>query len=204
MKAYKNRGKGGVIRARANFAGFVIILLMMVGAARANLVFDSGYNTYDESYGYNAEVWAINDAILDVFGGQIGKLEYDNNANGNIYAGTIDWFYGVDSSIVGIYDGTISWLWTGNNSVVSIHGGQLGIFTAYPDSIVKLYARDTIYHMSGGIDNRPWIEGVYLISEEPFNFSFYDDDDYLQVQIVPEPSTILLISFGILLLKKKS
>jgi hypothetical protein len=202
MNALNKNGREEMRMWKA-FLIILTFLLFMSYPVRADLVFDSGYNTYDESYGYNAEVWAINDAILDVFGGQIGKLEYDNNASGNIYSGVIGSFNGVDSSIVYIYDGTIDRLWTGNNSVVSIHGGQLGIFTAYPDSIVKLYARDTIYHTSGGFNNSPWIEGVYLDSGTPFSFSFDGDDDYSRFQIIPEPATILLLCSGVLLLKKR-
>ena len=163
-----------------------LILLCTISTVKADLVFDSGYNTYDESYGYNAEVWVLNDAHLDVLSGSIGKLETQNY------------------STVSIYDGTIDWLWTVDNSIVDIYEGQFEIVAAFPDSIIKLYAYNTIYHTSGGLYDEPWIEGVYLTSDEPFSFSFYDGDDYLQVQIVPEPSTILLFCTGILLLKKKS
>jgi hypothetical protein len=184
MRAFKYNGK-----EETSLRRFLILILTFLSFAvcpvRADLVFDSGYNTYDESYGYNAEVWALNDAILDVLGGQIGKLEYAHNSVGNIHAGMIDL------------------LWTDDNTVVNIYGGQLLGVAAFPDSIIKLHAYDTIYHTSGGLYDEPWIEGVYVISDEPFNFSFYDEESYSRFQIVPEPCTFLMLCSGIFLLRKR-
>lgn len=185
MKAYKQRGKGGAIGDRASFVCYVMVLLFTVGIVRADVIFDSGYNTYDESYGYNYEVWAINDAILDVFGGQIGKLEYDNNARGSIYSGTMDW------------------LWTDDNAVVNIYGASFNIIASRPESTVCLYAYDTIYHPNGGLNNQPWLEGTYLMGEIPFSFTFDSVDSVPQLTIVPEPITFLLLGFGGIMIRNR-
>jgi len=163
----------------------IMVLFFRLCSARADVVFDNGYNTYDESYGYNYEVWVLNDAHLDVISGSIGKLETQHYSTANINKGLFDW------------------LTTTDNSIVNIYGGQFRIVEAFPDSTVNLYAYDTIYHTSGGINNEPWIEGIYLNSNEPFYFSFNDERNFLQFQIIPEPSTILLLCSGLLMLKKR-
>jgi hypothetical protein len=184
MNALNKNGREEMRMWKA-FLIILTFLLFMSYPVRADLVFDSGYNTYDESYGYNAEVWVINDAHLDVLSGSIGKLETQNYSTSNIYNGIFDWLTTVD------------------NSIVNIYGGQFRIAEAFPYSTVNLYAYDTIYHTSGGINNEPWIEGIYLTSNEPFYFSFNDESNFLQFQIIPEPATMLLFYVGILFLKKK-
>jgi len=182
MKAYKNRGRDVTIGARANFVGFVIILLMTVGAARADLVFDSGYNTYDASYGYNSEVGVINDAHLDVLGGEIGVLlSFRENSTGNIYGGQI------------------SWLSTADSAIVNIYGGSFDFFAFHSPSTspsVFLYAYDTIIHPDGGVNNLPWVEGKYYLNDTPFSVTFDGEDSISRLSMVPEPGTFLLLGLG--------
>ena len=167
----------------------IIVLTILIGAcpAQADLVFSSGYNTYDDSYGYNFEVWVENDAILDVLGGEIGKLETINFATANLYISDIDW------------------LWTGDNSAVNIYGDNINWLAAYDDSLVNLYAYDVTYHPTGGGDygNKAWIEGTYYGDNSSFSFWLYNDEAYSHINIVPEPTPFILFALGILLLKRK-
>ena len=148
----------------------VTILVILAGAypVRADLVFDSGYNTFDANDPYYDEVVVINDAHLDVLGGAMWKLELMNYATANIY------------------NGDIEWLFTQGNTVVNIHaaGDTLEMFAAGNDSLVYLYAYDVTYHPTGGLKNDGWIEGTYLSNDEPFSFSFYNDTTYLHVIVV--------------------
>ena len=124
----------------------ILILLLSATTCHADLVFDSGYNIFDDSYPYYSEVVVINDAHLDVFGGAMWKLELTDNASSNIY------------------DGDIECLFIQGNSIVNIHaaGDTLEMFAAGNDSVAYLYAYDVIYHSTGGIKNDGWVEGIYL------------------------------------------
>jgi hypothetical protein len=164
-----------------------VIMLLGVCPVRADLVFDSGYNVFDDSYPYYNEVWVINDAHLDVLGGAIGKLELMNYATSNIY------------------NGDIEWLFIQGNTVVNIHaaGDTLEMFAAGNESLAYLYAYDVTYHSPGGLKNDGWIEGIYISNDTPFSFSFYNDVSYSHINIVPEPNTLLFFGLGFLALRRK-
>jgi hypothetical protein len=152
------------------------------------LVFDSGYNIFDNGYPYYNEVWVINDAHLDVLGGAMWKLELMNYATANIY------------------NGDIEWLFIQGNTVLNIHaaGDTLEMFAAGNESLAYLYAYDVTYHPTGGLKNDGWIEGIYISNDTPFSFSFYTDTSYSHLNIVPEPTTFLLFGLGGLLLRKRN
>lgn len=166
----------------------LIILIFCFGSsiAMADLVFDSGYNVFDETSGYYDEVGVINDAHLDVFGGEIGVL-------------LAFW----DSSTGNIYDGQIAKLVTGNSAVVNVYGGTFDIFSLHTQSTsVYLHAFDVTYHPDGGLYDQPWFEGTYYLDQSPFSISFIDADCVPLVTIVPEPATVLLLGLGGLFVKK--
>ena len=142
----------------------IIVLTILIGVcpAQADLVFNSGYNTYDDSYGYNFEVWVINDAHLDVLGGAMGKLELNDFATSNIYSGDIDLLALNHNTVVNIYSSDIDFLAIQDSTVVNIHGGTLDCFAAAESSLVYLYAYDVTYHTTGGLEGEGWIEGIYI------------------------------------------
>jgi len=163
-----------------------MIFLLGSHLVKADLVFDSGYNTFDDDDPYYAEVWVINYAQLDVLGGEMGKLEFQ------------------DSSIGNIFGGEIGGLWTGNNVVVNIYGGTLNELACFPDSLVYLFAYDVTFHPPDGAHNDPWLEGKYLNDGTLFSFEFYDDDCIPQLHVVPEPMTLLLLGLGGLLIRNRN
>jgi hypothetical protein len=163
----------------------IIILALSYGIlpARADLVFGSGHNIYDESYGYNVEVWVNNDAILNVLGGEVGKLETTDFATVNLYGGDINWLVPDDSSVVSIYGGDIhQWL------------------AASDYSSVYLYAYDVVYHPAGA---GGMIEGTYFQENASFSIQLAYTGTYSHIYIVPEPTSLLLLGFGALSLRRK-
>jgi len=164
----------------------ILAMLAETNLARADLVFDSGYNIFDDSYPYYDEVWVINDAHLDVLGGAMWKLELMNYATANIY------------------NGDIECLFIQGNTVVNIHaaGDTLEMFAAGNESLAYLYAYDVTYHPTGGLKGDGWIEGIYISNDAPFSFSFYNDVSYSHVNIVPEPTTFVLFGLGGFLLAR--
>ncbi|MHC4154687.1 MAG: hypothetical protein ACYST6_07170 [Planctomycetota bacterium] len=168
----------------------LLVAMLLVGAYQANadLLFESGYNVFDGSSGYHDEVGVINDAHLDVLGGQIGvTLAFHENATGNIYAGEI------------------SWLWTADNAVVDVFGGSFDYFAFHSPSVsptVFLYAYDTIIHPDGGANNLPWIEGKYWLDDSAFAVTFDGQDSISRLSVVPEPSSIIVLAIGALLAKR--
>ena len=164
----------------------IVLVSILVGNVQGDLIFDSGQNIYDDSYGFNFEVWVTNEAILDVTGGEIGKLEATDSATANIYSTEIDW------------------LWSGDNSTINIYGDNINWLAAYENSSVNLYAYDVIHHLTGGGDwgDKEWIEGVCYSNDTYFSFWLYNDNAFSHINVVPEPATILLFGFGGIGLKR--
>jgi len=179
-------------------------ILLATCPGKADLVFDSGYNIFDDNDPYYDEVWVINDAVLDVLGGAMWKLELSDFATANIHGGDIDLLALNHNTIVNIYSGYIDLSSIQDSAVVNIHGGTLDYFAAAESSLAYLYAYDVTYHPTGGLENEGWIEGKYYLSDAPFSFSFYNDFSYSHVNIVPEPTTFLLLGIGGLLLRKRN
>jgi len=146
----------------------ILVILVVVCPAKGDLVFDSGYNTFDANDPYYDEVVVINDAHLDVLGGTMWKLELNDYATANIYSGDMDL------------------LFTNENSVANIHNGTIGCFGAYDNSVVNLYAYDVAFHP---VDEygESWIEGRYYSNNNSFTLGVWHRDHYSHVNIVPEP-----------------
>ncbi len=174
----------------------ILLIVSVIGLyatcpAKADLVFESGRSTFDDSYPFWGEVWVINDAVLDVTGGEIGKLGTGDFATVNLYSGAVDWLWTGE--------------WTTDESVVNIWGGNIIWLAAYKDTVVNLYAYDVEFHPTGGGEwgSAKWIEGIYYTNNEPFTLLLYNDEAYSHVNIIPEPATVLLIGFGGILLRKR-
>jgi hypothetical protein len=158
-----------------------VVVLFVVYPVKADLVFDHGYNTFNSSY--PGEVWVINDAILDVLGGGMGKLETTDFATANLYGGDINWLVSDDSSVVNIYGGDIhQWL------------------AASDYSSVYLYAYDVVYHPAGGGGR---IEGTYFQENASFSIQLAYTGTYSHIYIVPEPTSLLLLGFGAFALRRR-
>ncbi len=163
------------------------ILIMLVGACpvQAGVWWIDGHLEINDGDVYDGELFIIDHGSVDMFGGVVGKLETWDYSTGNIYGGSLDWLWSDDNSVVNIYGGTLDWL------------------ACFPDSMVYLYAYDTVYHPTGGLYDNPWLEGRYCNDDSLFSFTFYGDQVYPQLTIVPEPATLLLLGFGALLLRKQ-
>ncbi len=168
---------------------FLVAVVLVLGVslpAQADLVFESGYNTYDDSDGYNSEVWVTNDAILDVSGGEMTKLEINNYGAANIFEGA-----NIDS-LVSAYQA--------EDTLINIYGGDIDNLIAYNTCEVHLYAYDVTYHPD--VYDSGWIEGVYISNNEPFLFSL-GLWTYPNLTVIPEPTTFLLFGLGGLLLRRR-
>jgi hypothetical protein len=164
-----------------------VVMLLGVYPVRADLVFSSGYNTYDDSYGYNFEVWVINDAVLDVLGGEMKSLR------------------SIDLATANVYNGDIEWLETWDNGVINIYGGNMIWLGAWDSGLINLYAYDVTYHPTGGgtWGDKEWIEGTFYSGNNVFSLWLYNDEAYSHVNIVPEPAILLMLSLGSLLVRKR-
>jgi len=167
------------------FLPVLFILSVATSPLRAATWWDSGYHVINDGDVYG-EVFLQNDASVDVFGGTILQLKTLDLSTANIFGGEMDRLFTFDNSFVNIYGGTLDWL------------------GAFPDSMVYLYAYDVTYHLTGGLENRPWAEGTYYSNSTSFSFTLYDEYSFSHVVVIPEPISFLLFGLGALFLRKRN
>ena len=162
----------------------ITILIILAGTypSIAATWWDSGYHIINDGDVYD-EVFLENDAVVDMFGGSVLKLETLNFSTANIFGGEMDA------------------LRTTDNTIANIHSGTLNRLGASDDSSIYLYAYDLTYHPTGGLYDNPWLEGRYYSDDNLFSFTFYHgEEDFLHITAVPEPTTFTLFGAGILIL----
>jgi len=149
------------------------------------------------------EVYIFNDVTLDILGGDIARLAANDNTYTNWYDGEMNTLWARDDSIVNIYGGTLDILGVTENSLVSLYGGNLNRLGITNNGLLNLYAYDVICHPEGGLYDRGWLEGRYISSDLYFNIDFVELGTCSHINIVPEPSTLLLLGLGGLLLRRR-
>ncbi len=166
-------------------AVLVAVMLLGVGEVRADTEWTSGHHVVSGSDSY-FEICMYSNATADIFGGEIYKLETFNITAVDIFGGQMDLLYVHDDSTINIYNGNLDALGVTENGSVD------------------LYAYDVTYHPDGGHFDRGWIEGKYIADDLFFTFDLNHLDTFSHINVVPEPSTILLFALGTLFLRKQN
>jgi len=162
--------------------------LVGVFPAKAALWYSSGdNNTFTDSDPQGQEVFVENDAVLNYLSGSSSGLMVIQTATANIYGGTIT------------YD-----LFTSIDSIANIYLIDLGILWSTHDSIVNIYAYDIDFYSTGGINNEGYMTGTFYQDDVSFLIDFYHPETVSHVNVVPEPSTLFLLSLGGIFLRKRN
>ena len=182
MKAQKIYGRPR--RKSAIFLTGVVLMLAPMCPVQADTVWLSGHHEITDGDVYG-EIYIYNDTTLDILGGDIYKLETFDISLTDWHAGEMDRLYVHDESAVNIF------------------GGILYTLEATHDSSVNIFAYDVAYDPSGGGYGNGWLEGRYWSDDSSFGFSLFSQDTYSHVNVVPEPSMIVLIAIGGLIIRRR-
>ena len=166
--------------------GTIIISLILFFNCPSNaVIFTEGYHQMipGEVYGESS---IYNDVRLDIYGGDIAYL----------------WTF--NDTITNWYEGEMGYFVTHDNSIANILGGKILIgLGADGDSQINLYAYDIQHHLTGGHWDTGWVEGRYYVTDNYFSFDLWGQDTYSHINIVPEPTSALLLALGVLFLIRK-
>jgi hypothetical protein len=151
------------------------------------------------------EIRMYNDCTLDILGGDIGYVWAFNDTITNWYDGEMSYFVANDNSIVNIYGGKVLiTLGAEENGIVNLYSSALiEKVSLWDNAILNLYAYDVIHHTTGGYSNDGWIEGKYILDNHQFSIDMIKDS-FSHINIIPEPTSFLLLGLGGLLLRKRN
>jgi hypothetical protein len=137
---------------------------------------------------------------VDMYGGSVESLRTYDSSTANIYDGVVlSEIRIANLSVVNIQGGnvTLDFLAVGDSSTLNIYGGGLyvGNSPGFSEaSTVNIYGYDFNYGSNQ-------LTG-FLSDGSPFIFNELLFDEYSHMNLIPEPVSVLLLSLGILFLKK--
>jgi len=173
--------KTRVIRAIYGLAILAVLMLFTVNPVRATTWTEGHHEIFDGDTYW--ETYIHNDVTLDIFGGDIYRLDAYDTTLTNWYGGQMDTLRARDDSIINIY------------------GGNLWTFAGTENSLANLYAYDVLITHTGGFWDDGQVFGKFCADDSSFSFDLWGDNSYLHINIVPEPTSLLLLSLGGLLLR---
>jgi len=176
-------------------------------------------------------VGVFNDATVDMSGGIVtSQLTAYDSSLVNISGGSLEAIISTDTSTVNLsgamqigglgvrssgtvdmFGGNVGLIEAWNYSTVNLHGGTISNYLlAYGDDslTVNIYGYGFDYDLLAGNYRGGQLTGFW-VDDTPFNIDlYYDDtpggpiiDTYSHITLIPEPTTILLLSLGCLLLR---
>jgi hypothetical protein len=183
------------------------IILLIIGALLAvasgnaeGALWDGGYHEFSE--GYEWEVWLLNDATGDIYGGEIGILACWDTSSVFVYEPSeIGLLRPANSSTANVYGGTINHLFALNSSETRIYGGNINGIDPDDSTIIYLYTDNYSFDPTGGIRDGGLLTGEWFGTGEAFSISLDDVGDINHITFVPEPSMMGLFVIGSLMFR---
>jgi hypothetical protein len=203
---------------------FILIVgvISLVGNVQGVLIWDSGDHVFSE--GSEDFIEMYNDATATISGGEIWEFYMYDNTTADITGGEIGILLGQNYSLINVYDGSntgllkpndfstaniyggeINHLFVLGNSTTNVYGGNFPMgFSANNSALIKMYVLEYNWDPDGGSSSGfGLLTGTWLNSGELFSIDYVDLDCFDNIVFVPEPSMILLLGFGFLVLRNR-
>ena len=147
---------------------------------------------------------------INILGARILTLDIFDSSIINVHEGSAMAVRAFNSSTFNFYNGDNIAIVALDSSTVNLFGGQIGSINALLDSEINVFGYDFEYIASENTDPRSIGNGGtlngYWQNGNSFSILLHDTDnisyDHLNLIIVPEPCTVLLLGFGGLVLRK--
>jgi hypothetical protein len=165
-------------------------------------------STFDSStlnfYGGNAEVGAFDTSFINISGGVLSGVESWDNAIVHFVDEAYSQSLGVgDYGTVNMSGGTVQYLHAGYDGVMNLYAGSvIDSLNAWSSATVNVFGYDLFITSLGGSYNCGYVTGFWN-DNTPFTIDFSTPDTYLHVNLIPEPSSLILLMLGTLALRRK-
>ena len=186
------------------FVTVVVLVVYLGGRTQAvdidfysDAIIDNG-DVYDNVFVYDTPPDQTN---VDMWGGSIGAVLPNDSSTFNMYGGQIQYGMGLsDWSTVNIYDGTVEGtFWVMDSAWLNIYGGDVSMASPSfsESSTVNIFGYDFAYD--------GWEVTGFLSDHSAFRINevTFDEYSHMNLVVIPEPATLLLLSVGALAFKKR-
>ena len=178
------------------------IVDMFGGSADYISTFDS--STFNMTAG-NTEVGAFDTSTVNLFGGNLsGAIAWDN-AEVNLFDCDYSRDLSVDGSgIANMRGGNVEYLSAGGAGILNLFGGSvIDSLGAWESSLVNVHGYDLAKTTIGGLYGYGQVSGFWM-DNTPFTIDFYNAQTNSHVNLIPEPGTLILLGFGVIIMNGKS
>ena len=147
-------------------------------------------------------------STTNVYGGVLSELSSCNQSVINISGGYVSELEGYDQSTINIAGGFVNLAAGYGNNITNIWGGEIFGLYAEDSSIINIYGYGFAYdHYDGPIPEREGYLTGFWQNGTAFTISLAKGNDvtynHLNLHIIPEPATILLLALGSLALIRR-
>ncbi|MHC4621987.1 MAG: hypothetical protein ACYTEQ_29965 [Planctomycetota bacterium] len=174
---------------------------MLGGSADYISTFDA--STLNVVHG-QAEVGAFDYSTINISGAELSGAHALGNGTVNFYATGQSRALGAgEFGTANMYGGTVEQLGASDSGLLNIYGGLItDCLGASGTSVVNMYGFDFDYDPSGGAYDGGQLAGFWL-NGNPFTLDLYGSETYSHINQVPEPSGVVILALGVLLLRRK-
>ncbi len=146
---------------------------------------------------------ALENSTVNISGGYVAGLDLHDNAtatisqNASIYSAAT-----FDSSILNMNGGTIDRLSARDTSIINLRGGYItDTIGAMPLATINVFGYNLAKTNTGGTYGIGQITGFWQ-DGSVFTINLSGTDTYSTINLIPEPTTLLLLGVGAFLLRK--
>ena len=164
--------------------------------------------THDKStlniIGGQAQVGAQDFSIINISSGSLSGAHAYNNGKVNFSGNAISLrLAAVDYGIANMTGGVVEYLAAGDSGTLNIYSGVVtDSLYASGNSIVNVFGHDFYYDPSGGMSDGGQLTGFWL-DDTSLSIDLYGVNTYSHINLIPEPSMLLLLGLGSVVIRRK-
>jgi len=175
------------------------VVNMLGGMADYIATYDK--STLNVSYG-QMEAEAFNYSIVNIYGGTHWGATASDHGIVDFSGDAVSRGLGADVfGIANMYGGTVEYVGVGDSGMVNLYGGIITeCLGAYDLAIVNIYGYGFNYDPTAGSRDGGQLTGFWF-DDTPFTIDLSGEQTYSHVNLIPEPSSLILLTLGALMLR---
>jgi len=152
-----------------------------------------------------AQVAAFDYSRINISGGTLSGAEASNYATVCFYANGDSRALGASQfGTANMYGGTVEQLGAIHSGVLNLYAGLVtDSLGAWDTSVINIYGYDFNYDVTGGAYDGGQLTGFWL-NGSPFTLDLYGAETFSHINQIPEPSALVILALGALLLRRRS